>query len=140
MVCGLAWPYFLWQESTRIRFYPKICNSNTCFLSDLHWHGLSKNCLRFAFKVNFQCQKSSETLWFLFSHNLFFWFFLHVSKSQYYLQIWIKIVPIDQIWAIFRNKLKKHSVAKNCSDLLLFEQIVVVISKILQILGLQPGI
>ena len=33
------------------------------------------------------------------------------------------------------NKLKKHSVTKNCSDLSLFEQIVPVISKILKILG-----
>ena len=39
-----------------------------------------------------------------------------------------------------RNKLKKHSVAKNCSDLSLFEYIVLVISKFLQILGLQPRI
>ena len=39
-----------------------------------------------------------------------------------------------------RNKLKKHSVTKNCSDLSLFEQIVLVISKILQILSLQPRI
>ena len=33
-----------------------------------------------------------------------------------------------------------HSMAKNCSDLSLFEQIVRVISKILQILRLQPRI
>jgi len=33
---------------------------------------------------------------------------------------------------------KKHSVAKNCSDLLLIEKIVLVISKFFQILGLQP--
>ena len=39
-----------------------------------------------------------------------------------------------------RNKLKRHSVTKNCSDLSLFEQIVLVISKILQILSLQPRI
>ena len=39
-----------------------------------------------------------------------------------------------------RNKLKKHSVTKNCSDLLLFEKIVQVISKFLQILGPQPRI
>ena len=31
--------------------------------------------------------------------------------------------------------LKKHSVTKNCSDLSLFEQIVLVVSKILQILS-----
>ena len=34
-----------------------------------------------------------------------------------------------------RNKLKKHSVTKNCSDLSLFEQIVQVVSKFLQILS-----
>ena len=39
-----------------------------------------------------------------------------------------------------RNKLKKHSVTKNCSGLSLFEQIVLVISKFLQILGLQSPI
>ena len=39
-----------------------------------------------------------------------------------------------------QEQVKKHSVAKNYSDLSLFKQIVVVISKILQILGLQPGI
>ena len=33
---------------------------------------------------------------------------------------------------------KKQSVTKNCSDLSLFEEIVLVISKFLQILGLQP--
>ena len=39
-----------------------------------------------------------------------------------------------------RNKLKKRSATKNCSGISLFEQIVVVISKFLQILGLQPQI
>ena len=39
-----------------------------------------------------------------------------------------------------KNKLKKQSVAKNCSGLSLFEWIVLVISKILKILGLQPQI
>ena len=43
-------------------------------------------------------------------------------------------------WEISRNKLKKHSVTKNCSDLSLFEQIVLVISKCLQILGLHSRI
>ena len=38
------------------------------------------------------------------------------------------------------QKLKKHSVTKNCFDLSLFEWIVLVISKVLQILGLQPQI
>ena len=33
---------------------------------------------------------------------------------------------------------KEHSVTKNCSDLSLFEYIVLVIAKFLQILGLQP--
>ena len=50
--------------------------------------------------------------------------------------IWILIVLIYYIWETSRDKLKKHSVTKNCSDLSLFEQIVLVISKILQILGL----
>ena len=39
-----------------------------------------------------------------------------------------------------QEKIEKHSVTKNCSDLSLFEQIVLVISKLLQILGLQPRI
>merc|ERR1711997_1210896 len=39
-----------------------------------------------------------------------------------------------------QEQVKKHSVTKNCSDLSLFEQIVLVISKFLQILGLQPRI
>ena len=38
------------------------------------------------------------------------------------------------------KKLKKHSVTKTCSDFSLFEQIVLVISKFLQILSLQPRI
>ena len=38
------------------------------------------------------------------------------------------------------KNLKKHSVTKDSSDLSLFENIVLVISKILQILGLQPQI
>ena len=41
-----------------------------------------------------------------------------------------------KIWKTSRSMLKKHSVTKNCPDLSLFEQIVLVISKILQILGL----
>ena len=39
-----------------------------------------------------------------------------------------------------KNKLKKYPVTKNCSDLSLFEQIFLVISKFLQILGLQSPI
>ena len=39
-----------------------------------------------------------------------------------------------------QEKLKKHSDTKICSDLSLFEQIVLVISNFLQILGLQPRI
>ena len=39
-----------------------------------------------------------------------------------------------------QHKLKKHSVTKNSSDLPLIEQIVSVISKNLQIIGLQPRI
>ena len=53
---------------------------------------------------------------------------------------WIIILLIHYIWETSRKKLKKHSVTKNCSDLSLFEQIVLVISKTLQILGLQPRI
>ena len=39
-----------------------------------------------------------------------------------------------------QERVKKHSVTKNCSDLSLLEQIVLVISKFLQILGLQNTI
>jgi hypothetical protein len=39
-----------------------------------------------------------------------------------------------------QEQAKKHSVTKNCSDLSLFESIVLVISKCLQILDLQPRI
>ena len=63
-----------------------------------------------------------------------------VSKSQYFLPIWIIIVLFFEIWEISRNKLKKHSVTKSCSDLSPFEQIVLVTSKILLILGPQPRI
>ena len=35
--------------------------------------------------------------------------------------IWILIVLIYYIWETPRNKLKKHSVTKNCPDLSLFE-------------------
>ena len=41
------------------------------------------------------------------------------------------------MWETSRNNLKKHSVSKKCSDLPLLEWIVLVISKILKILGLQ---
>ena len=44
------------------------------------------------------------------------------------------------MWETSRNKLKKHSVTKNCSDLSLFKWIVLVISKFLQILIFQPWI
>ena len=37
-----------------------------------------------------------------------------------------------------QEQVKNHSATKNCSDLSLFEQIVLVISKFLQILNLQP--
>ena len=66
--------------------------------------------------------------------------FQHFSKSQLFVPIWILIVLKYSIWESSRNKLKNHSVARNCSDLSLFEQIVRVISKILQILGFQPRI
>ena len=39
-----------------------------------------------------------------------------------------------------QEQVKKHSVSIHCSDLSLFEMIVLVISKFLQILGLQPRI
>ena len=37
-----------------------------------------------------------------------------------------------------QEQVKKAFCTKNCSDLSLFEQIILVISKILQIIGLQP--
>ena len=40
----------------------------------------------------------------------------------------------------FKEQVKKHSVTKNCFDLSLFKKIVIVISKYLQTLGLQPQI
>ena len=55
----------------------------------------------------------------------------------WFFPIWIIIVLIHYIRETFRNKVKKHSVTRNCSDLSLFEQIVLVISKCLQI---QPWI
>ena len=61
-----------------------------------------------------------------------------VSKSQCFFPIWILIFLIYYTWETSRNKLKKHSVTKNCSDLSLFKQIVLMISKFLQIFGLQP--
>ena len=73
-------------------------------------------------------------------HFNFFLTYLHVSKSQWFFPIWILIFMIYYIWETSRNKLKKHSVTKNCSDLSLFEQIVLLISNFLQILGLQPRI
>ena len=39
-----------------------------------------------------------------------------------------------------QEQVKKHSVTKNCSDLSLFEETVLMIPKFLQILGLQPRI
>ena len=43
--------------------------------------------------------------------------------------IWIKIVLIHYIWETSINKLEKHSVTKNCSNLSVFEKIVLVIEK-----------
>ena len=53
----------------------------------------------------------------LINKNIFKLFQL-VFKSQYFSPIWILIY---QIWETSRNKLKKHSVTKNSSDLSLFE-------------------
>ena len=53
-------------------------------------------------------------------------------------RFWPPTLLSGQKWT-FRNKLNKHSVTRNCSDLSLFE-IIQVISKILQILSLQPRI
>ena len=49
-----------------------------------------------------------------------------------FFRIWIIIVLIYEIWDTSRNKLKKHSVTKNCSDISLFEWIVLVISSFFQ--------
>ena len=48
---------------------------------------------------------------------------LFLSNFSYYLffRFWILIVSIYWIWETSRNKLKKHSVTKNCSNLSLFE-------------------
>ena len=56
--------------------------------------------------------------------------------SQYFFPICIVIVLIYYIWETYRNKLKKHSVTKDGIALSMFEDIVLVISKFLQILGL----
>ena len=74
-------------------------------------------------------------------YDIFLTFPACFLKSQYFFPIWILNFLIHMIWLIWetsRNKLKRPPVTKNCSDLSLFEQIVLVISKILQILGLQP--
>ena len=42
-------------------------------------------------------------------------------KSQYLFPIWILIFLIYEIWESSRNKLKKHSVTKNCSEILVFD-------------------
>ena len=74
---------------------------------------------------------------FSLDHKKFFKSFLHVSR---FFPIWILVVLRYYNWETPRKKLKKHSVTKNCSDLSLFEQIILVILKLLQILGLQPQI
>ena len=70
--------------------------------------------------------------------NSSFNFSCRFLNCNHFFTIWIDLMY--QIWKTSRNKLKKHSVTKNWSDLSLFEQIVLVISKFLQILGLQPRI
>ena len=72
--------------------------------------------------------------------NIFSNFSCMFLNANNFFPIWIIIVLIYKIWENYRNKLKKHSVTKNCSDLSLFEQIVLVIPKFLQILVLQPRI
>ena len=73
----------------------------------------------------------------LISFSNFSCMFLHPND---FFPIWIIIVLFFEISETSRNKLKEHAVTKNYSDLSLFEQIVLVISKCLQILGLQPRI
>ena len=68
--------------------------------------------------------------------SFIFLLFLHISQSQYFFIIWILFFLIHEIWKTSRNKFRKHSVFKSCSELSLFEQIVPVISKCLQILSL----
>ena len=57
-------------------------------------------------------KKSSNRLISVFFFKLHF--FLHVFKCQHYFSIWILIY---QIWETSRNKLKNHSVTKNCSEI-----------------------
>ena len=59
-----------------------------------------------------------------------------LDPNDFFQLIWIIIILIYITWEISRNKLKKHYFTKTCSDLSLFEQIVLVISKKFQILGL----
>ena len=82
--------------------------------------------------------KLEQVCTWICSTKFFLKLFLHVSKSQYFFPIWILIFLIYYVWVISRNKLKKHSITKNCSDLSLFEWIVPVISNFLLILSLQP--
>ena len=78
----------------------------------------------------FECTLGKEKI----SFSNFSCMFLN-PKFEFYL-----IDLISHIWETSWNKLKKHSVTRNCSDLSLFDQIVLVTSKILQILGLQSRI
>ena len=73
--------------------------------------------------------KNKVTSW-----NLFFWLFLHASKSQSFFPIWIIIVLIFYIWETSRNKLKSILLPNYSSELSLFEQIVLVIWYFLQII------
>ena len=68
--------------------------------------------------IKFQSQDRISSKMF-YTQNIF----LHVSISQSFFPIWSLLVLIYYIWETSRTKLKKHSV-----------------SKILQILGLQPQI
>ena len=122
-----------------------VCTYNTAFsirggsrrshqillLHDYHetFHGQPDY---FQFKKNHQrkettkssnLEKKISNIWMFLDPNIFF-------------SIWILIVLIYKIWETSKNKLKKHFVTKNCSDISLFEQIVLVVSKCLQILGL----
>ena len=72
--------------------------------------------------------KLEQVCTWICSTKFFLKLFLHVSKSQYFFPIWILIVLIYYIWETSRNKLKKHSVTKNCADLFLFKHIVQVIN------------
>ena len=128
------------QTPTFVNFFSRCQNSlvwkNGILLPKLFWPTVRKNCssdLEKLLKFEAEGQELTKVLRSLEQ------FVRNSERSEQFLvtECFSNLFPeVYYIWETSRNKLK----TKNWSDLSLFEQSVLVISKCLQILVLQPRI